>query len=197
MGYFSDSIEALTKRIAARVHSLESTLPSLPGCAELTAAKLISETANVDRFRSEAAFARYVGIAPVPMWSGSTEGRLRVSRSGNRQLNTALHRIAVVQIRLDCAGRDYYRRRRAQGDSGLTAVRCLKRRLCRIVYNRLRTDYARRQQFVATAVEPVTDVKSSVPAWMQSADLAVSLEVEDINDGIADDDELPPTDEKQ
>jgi transposase len=73
---------------------------------ELTAAKLISETANVDRFRSEAAFARYVGIAPVPMWSGSTEGRLRVSRSGNRQLNTALHRIAVVQIRLDCAGRD-------------------------------------------------------------------------------------------
>lgn len=60
-------------------------------------------------------------------------------------------------------------------------MRCLKRRLCRIVYNRLRTDYARRQQFVATAVEPVTDVKSSVPAWMQSADLAVSLEVEDIN----------------
>ena len=106
VGYFSDSIEALTKRIAARVHSLESTLPSLPGCAELTAAKLISETANVDRFRSEAAFARYVGIAPVPMWSGSTEGRLRVSRSGNRQFNTALHRIAVVQIRLDCAGRD-------------------------------------------------------------------------------------------
>jgi transposase len=164
---------------------------------ELTAAKLISETANVDRFRSEAAFARYVGIAPVPMWSGSTEGRLRVSRSGNRQLNTALHRIAVVQIRLDCAGRDT-----ADADAPKAIPvwqRCAvwKRRLCRIVYNRLRTDYARRQQFVATAVEPVTDVKSSVPAWMQSADLAVSLEVEDINDGIADDDELPQTDEKQ
>ncbi len=119
-------------------------VPTLPGCAELTAAKLISEAANVDRFPNESAFARYGGLAPVPEWSGSTNGRLRVCRSGNRQINTAIHRIAVVQLRLDCAGRDYYQRRRAEGDSGATAVRCLKRRLCRVVFNRLRADYARR-----------------------------------------------------
>jgi transposase len=149
---FSENIDALTARIIRRVNELGSTLPTLPGCAELTAAKLISEAANVDRFPNENAFARYAGLAPIPAWSGSTNGRLSVCRSGNRQINTAIHRIAVVQVRLDCAGRDYYRRRRAEGDSGATALRCLKRRLCRVVFNRLRADYARRQ-----TVSPVTE----------------------------------------
>ncbi|MBE1552209.1 transposase [Mycobacterium sp. OAS707] len=199
IGYFSDSIEVLTKQIAIRVHELGSTLLSLPGCAELIAAKLISETANVDRFRNEAAFARYAGIAPVPMWSGSTECRLRLARSGNRQCNSAIHRIAVVQIRLDGPGRAYYQRRRADGDSGMGALRCLKRRLCRIVYNRLRADYARRTGPVVDAAEPLTGVKSSMPAWQASMDLAASLETEDrIEDELAedDDDELPPTDDE-
>ena len=141
---FSENIDVLTARIVRRVNDQGSTLLTLRGCAELTAAKLISEAANVDRFPSESVFARYAGLAPVPEWSGSTNGRLRVCRSGNRQINTAIHRIAVVQLRLDCAGRDYYQRRRAEGDSGATAVRCLKRRLCRVVFNRLRADYARR-----------------------------------------------------
>lgn len=52
-----------------------------------------------------------------------------MTRSGNRQLNAALHRIAVTQIRLDGLGRTYYRHRLAQGDSTPEALRCLKRRL--------------------------------------------------------------------
>jgi len=197
IGYFSDGIEGLTKHIALRVHELGSTLLSLPGCAELIAAKLISETANVDRFRNEAAFARYAGIAPVPMWSGSTEGRLRLARSGNRQCNSAIHRIAVVQIRLDGPGRAYYQRRRAEGDSGMGALRCLKRRLCRIVYNRLRADYTRRTQPVTNAAEPLTEVRTSMPAWLASVDLAASLATEEIEneEELSDhDDELPPID---
>ena len=141
---FSENIDALTARIVRRVKDLGSTLPTLPGCAELTAAKLISEAANVDRFPNESAFARYAGLAPIPAWSGSTIGRLRVCPFGNRQINTAIHRIAVVQLRLDCPGKAYYRRRRAEGDSGAKAVRCLKRRLCRVVFNRLRADYVGR-----------------------------------------------------
>jgi len=115
---FSENIDALTVRIVRRVKDLGSTLPTLPGCAELTAAKLILEAANVDRFPNESGFARYAGLAPIPAWSGSTIGRMRVCPFGNRQINTAIHRIAVVQLRLDCPGRAYYRRRRAEGDSG-------------------------------------------------------------------------------
>ena len=162
MPVFSENIDALTARIVRRVKDLGSTLPTLPGCAELTAAKLISEAANVDRFPNESAFARYAGIAPIPAWSGSTNGRLRVCHSGNRQINTAIHRIAVVQLRLDCAGRDYYQRRRAEGDSGAGAVRCLKRRLCRVVFNRLRADYVGRPRLEPEGTD--TDPPSA-PRW--------------------------------
>jgi transposase len=61
-----------------------------------------------------------------------------MSRSGNRQLNAALHRIAVTQIRLDGLGRAYYQRRREGGDTKMEALRALKRRLARIVFNLLK-----------------------------------------------------------
>ncbi len=137
----TEQIEALTKRIGERVRVVAPVLLAMPGCGELTAAKLIGETAGVARFKNEAAFARHSGVAPVPVWSGNTAGRVRMTRSGNRQLNAALHRIAVTQIRLDGLGQTYYRHRLAQGDSSTEALRCLKRRLARVVFGHLRTDH--------------------------------------------------------
>jgi transposase len=67
-----------------------------------------------------------------------------MTRSGNRQLNAALHRIAVTQIRLDGLGQAYYRHRLAEGDSTPEALRCLKRRLARVVFSHLRTDHKTR-----------------------------------------------------
>ena len=96
------------------------------------------------RFKSEAAFARHAGVAPVPVWSGNTAGRVRMTRSGNRQLNAALHRIAVTQIRLDGLGQTYYRHRIAVGDSTPEALRCLKRRLARVVFGHLQIDHRNR-----------------------------------------------------
>lgn len=137
----TEAIEALAARIGERVRQVAPTLLALPGCGELTAAKLVAETAGVSRFRSEAAFARHSGVAPIPVWSGNTAGRVRLNRSGNRQLNAALHRIAITQIRLpDSAGQRYYRKRLAEGDSTKEALRCLKRRLSRVVFIRLNTD---------------------------------------------------------
>jgi transposase len=112
----------------------------------LTAAKLIGEAAGVIRFKSEAAFARHAGVAPIPVWSGNTCGRVRMTRSGNRQLNAALYRIAVTQIRLDGLGQAYYRKRIDAGDSTTEALRCLKRRLARVVFPHLHTDHHNRKQ---------------------------------------------------
>ena len=95
---------------------------------------------------SEAAFASHAGVCPIPVWSGNTSGRMRLNRSGNRQLNAALHRIAVTQIRLDGLGQTYYRHRLAEGDSTSEALRCLKRRLSRVVFNHLHTDHNNRQK---------------------------------------------------
>jgi transposase len=109
--------------------------------AELTAAKIVAETAGVDRFRSKDAYARHNGTAPLPVWSGN-RARHRLSRTGNRQLNCALHRIAVTQKRCHPGAQAYLQRRISAGDTSLEALRALKRRLSDIVYRTLLADTA-------------------------------------------------------
>jgi transposase len=133
-------INDLANRIERATRQSAPTLLAMPGVGPLTAAKIVGETAGVARFSSEAAFARYTGIAPIPVWSGHTAGRVRLARSGNRQLNAAVHRIAITQLRLDGLGQAYYRKKRAEGMTGPEALRCLKRRLVRVVYGHLITD---------------------------------------------------------
>ena len=133
-------ITALTTRIERRTEQVAPSLLAMPGVGPLTAAKIVGEAAGVARFKSEAAFARHAGIAPIPVWSGNTAGRVRLTRSGNRQLNAAIHRIAVTQIRLDGLGQAYYRKKKADGMSTPEALRCLKRRLARVVFHHLNTD---------------------------------------------------------
>jgi transposase len=133
-------INALEKEITALVQVQAPALLELPGCAALTAAKIVGETAGIDRFATEAKYAMHTGVAPIPVWSGSTRGRVRMNKSGNRQLNAALHRIAVTQIRLGGLGKAYYDKRLAAGDSKTEALRSLKRRLARIVFNTLKNN---------------------------------------------------------
>lgn len=139
----SESIDAVSLRIGRLIRGVAPSLLDLRGCGELTAAKIVAETAGVHRFKSEAAFARLAGVAPVPHWSGDASVRLRPTRRGNRQLNSALHRIAVTQIRWDGLGKTYFERRLHDGDTRSQALRSLKRRLARVVFNRLRADQPR------------------------------------------------------
>ena len=132
-------VNALERRIASVVTPLAPGLLALHGCGPLTAAKLVGETAGAARFRSPAAFARHNGTAPVPVWSGN-ETRHRLSRGGNRQLNAALHRIAITQLQRPGPARDYVAKRLASGSTKTEAVRCLRRHLSDEVFRRLRTD---------------------------------------------------------
>ena len=135
----SRTIVALERELTPLVQELAPTLRALPGCGALTAAKIVGEVAGISRFRSKAAFARHNGSAPVPVWSGNTV-RHRLDRGGNRQLNTALHRIAITQLRLNGPGRAYFEHRLATGDTQTEAIRALRRRISDEVYRRLRTD---------------------------------------------------------
>jgi transposase len=132
--------DALEKEITANVTAQAPQLLALPGCGPLTAAKIVGETAGITRFATEAKFAMHAGVAPIPVWSGRTAGRVRLNKAGNRQLNAALHRIAITQIRRDGLGKAYYTKRLAAGDSTTEALRCLKRRLARVVYDTLNHD---------------------------------------------------------
>lgn len=133
-------INDLEREITALVRDRAPELTALPGCGALTAAKIVGETAGVNRFATEAKYAMHAGVAPIPVWSGRTKGRVRMCKSGNRQLNTALHRIAVTQLQRPGLGRTYYDKRLAAGDSTTEALRCLKRRLARTVYNTLKNN---------------------------------------------------------
>jgi transposase len=140
-------INALATRIQDRTRTVAPQLLAIPGCAELTAAKLVGEAAGVTRFKSEAAFACHAGVAPIPVWSGNTAGQMRLSRSGNRQLNAAIHRIALTQIRMpDSAGHAYYHRLITEGKTPKAARRCVKRRIARRIFQALLTDHKTRNQ---------------------------------------------------
>lgn len=137
----SATIRALEHEIEILVRTLAPTLLALPGCGALTAAKIVGEAAGISRFRSKEAFARHNGTAPVPVCSGNVV-RHRLNRGGNRQLNVALHRIAITQIRLAGPGKTYLEHRQASGDTRTEAIRALRRRLSDQVFWRLRADEA-------------------------------------------------------
>jgi transposase len=132
-------IAALDTRITPLVQATGTRLPTLPGVGVLLAAKLLGETGDVHRFRSAAAFAALAGTAPVPASSGQTQ-RYRLSRGGNRQLNRALHLMALSQARTHPAGQAYLARRQAEGRTWKEAMRCLKRHLADVVYRTMLHD---------------------------------------------------------
>lgn len=123
----------LERQITHLVAVHAAALTEIPGCGVLTAAKIVAETAHVDRFPTEGHFARYAGTAPVPVSSGATH-RHRFNRRGNRQLNAAIHRIAVTQIRMHQPAIDYVAKKRAEGMSKTEAIRALRRCLTRVVF---------------------------------------------------------------
>jgi transposase len=137
IGELTRRIDELERELTARVRSQAAPLLALPGCGALTAAKIIAEAGGVGRFSGESALALHAGVAPLDVSSGQ-QRRHRLNRSGNRQLNCALHRIAITQGRLHPPARAYLERRQAEGKSRREALRCLKRHLARTVYRTLR-----------------------------------------------------------
>jgi transposase len=126
----------LEREIDTLVKAKAPELLELEGCGSLTAAKLIAETAGAERLASDAKFARLAGVAPIPASSGKRI-RHRLDRGGNRQLNCALHRIAVTQGRIHPPAREFLARKQAEGKSRMEALRCLKRHLARRVWRLL------------------------------------------------------------
>ena len=121
----TSEIDQLEAEITELVRRLTPTLLAVVGVGPLTAAKILGETAGVTRFASKDAYARHNGTAPLPVWS-SNKARHRLSRTGNRQLNAALHRTAMTQMRVHPPAKALIERRRSAGYGGLEALRVLK-----------------------------------------------------------------------
>jgi len=130
----------LERRIRETIEQASTSLIGLFGVGPILAAKIIGEVGTIARFPTKAHhFASYTGTAPIEASSADVV-RHRLSRAGNRQLNHALHLIAICQIRHDTEGQTYYRRKLAEGKSEKEALRCLKRRISDAVFKKLYAD---------------------------------------------------------
>src|SRR6202042_3963206 len=128
------------RQLLAELESLiASHAPQLlaqPGCGTVTAAIIIGHTAGAQRFPTDGHFARHAGTAPIPASSGNTQ-RHRLHRGGDRQLNRAIHIIALSRARTDPATRTYLERKHTEGKTKREAIRCLKRHLARRIWRLL------------------------------------------------------------
>lgn len=132
------------KKMSELLDETASSLTDVQGIGPVLAVRIIGRTGRASRFSGEASFASYAGVAPVEVASGD-RSRHRLSRNGDRQLNSALHLVAVTQVRMTTSpGRLYYNRKIDEGKTHNEAMRCLKRRIAAHVWRLMLTDERRR-----------------------------------------------------
>jgi transposase len=136
-------LTAGARRMAEVLDKHGSRLPTVAGVGPVLASRIIGRTGKASRFTTASAFANYAGVAPIDVASGD-RARHRLSRHGDRQLNAALHLVALTQARMfDSPGRAYYDRKIAEGKTRNEAMRCLKRRLANHVWRIMISDEQR------------------------------------------------------
>lgn len=134
------SLADIATRMTETLDDHGSRLRAVDGVGPVIAVRLIGRTGRASRFRSADAFAAYAGVAPIEVASGD-RARHRLSRTGDRQLNSAIHLVAVTQVRMpNSAGRAYFDTKIAEGKTRNEAMRCLKRRLANHLWRLMITD---------------------------------------------------------
>ncbi len=129
--------EEIAEHDAAMKELVKEAAPQLlaqPGTGHVSAAILYTAWSHPGRCRSDAAFARLGGVVPLPVDSGQNQDRHRLNRGGDRQLNNALHTLALTRIRHHQPTQEYRGRRRTDGKTEREIRRCLKRYIARRVW---------------------------------------------------------------
>lgn len=164
---FDRKIKAVDARIEEAVAASGTHLTDIVGVGPVTAATILGEVGDVARFATADNFASYTGTAPIEASSGEVI-RHRLSRAGNRRLNSALHVVALSNKRFDPRGTAYYERKLEAGKGSKGSLRCLKRRLSDVVFRVLVEDRAAANPggqmgatLTASAVDPIPKANTS------------------------------------
>ena len=126
----------LKTTITELVQTVAPQLLQQPGIGPITAAQVFIAWSHPRRYRNEAAFARLAGVAPLEASSGQ-HTRHRLNRRGDRQLNQAIHTIAISRSRYCPKTRAYIAKRTSEGKTTRETRRCLKRYIARQLYRLL------------------------------------------------------------
>lgn len=137
------SLADIEARMSDALDDHGTRLRDVDGVGSVTAVRLIGRTGPASRFATADAFATYAGVAPIEVASGERT-RHRLSRSGDRQLNSAIHLIAITQVRMrHSIGCAYFDKKRDEGKTRNEAMRCLKRRLANHLWRLMIADEQR------------------------------------------------------
>lgn len=142
-------IRALDRRLTTLIADSGSTLLAEPGIGVAGAATLLAEIGDPARFRSESAFNRWWGGAPVAVSSGEGDDdplRHRLDLLGNRAVNSVLYVMSVTQARYHDPARTYLAKKKTEGHSRKEARRAHKTLLGRRVIRRMWADRRRQLQ---------------------------------------------------
>lgn len=139
--FVEDQIYAISKEIATIGETSKEALAltAIHGCGMVTACSIMAEVITVKRFKDKHRFSMYSGIAPTPHSSGRKH-KMHTNPFGNRQLNRAIHSIALSQIAIkgDPRGKEYYQKKLKEGKTKLWALRCLKHQIAKVVFQKLK-----------------------------------------------------------
>jgi transposase len=131
-----EELAEVEQQLQTLVEELAPELLAECGVGSFCAAQLLVASGDPARMRTDASFAALAGTSPVDASSGRQQ-RHRLNRGGDRQLNRALHMIALSRIRYHRATASYYGRLLASGKTPREARHCVKRALARYFYRRL------------------------------------------------------------
>jgi transposase len=134
-----EEVKEIEQELAGLTEQTGQKLTTLNGSGTVLTSQVLSEIRNIERFRSPDALAKYAGLAPRERSSGKTVRHIK-TKSGNRRLNMAIHRIALSQISKsgNAEAKAYFQRKVSEGKTKAQALCCLKRRLVDIIFMMLK-----------------------------------------------------------
>ncbi len=139
--FVEEQIYTISKEVAIIGETSKEALAltGIHGCGMVTACSIMAEVITIKRFKDKHHFSMYAGIAPTPRSSGR-KNKMHTNPFGNRQLNRAIHSIALSQIAIkgDPTGKEYYQKKLSEGKTKLWALRCLKHQLAKVVFQKLK-----------------------------------------------------------
>ena len=134
-----EEVKEIEVELAELAKQTGQKLNTLNGSGTVLSSQVLAEIRNINRFHSPDALAKYAGLAPRERSSGKTVRHVK-TKSGNRRLNTAIHRIALSQISRsgNAEAKAYFQRKVSEGKTKAQALCCLKRRLVNIIFMMLK-----------------------------------------------------------
>lgn len=134
-----EEAKEIENELSRLIQQTNQKIETLNGCGTVLASQVLAEIRNIDRFHSPHSLAKYAGLCPREKSSGKTKRHIK-TKSGNRRLNMAVHRIALSQISKsgNQYAKAYFQRKISEGKNKSQALCCLKRRLIDIIFMMLK-----------------------------------------------------------